>query len=295
VTAAASPREVFGALYQYQGADAYTDVLMPWLDNAGTGLRELLAPLAVYGGWRRDRYVWGDLLEQAYALSRVSDVLLLAFQPPLPDRAEPPWAHALHLNIDWPTVTVDQYLALFTALGMTQIQAREFDPFFHEIVAVQADDDPDAPVTITGTVWPGLMFGELLFSRSGVRVRAGARHAQAGIADQSLLHEVFVRRYRATSDGSLGWGSNSQWKTDFRRDYLTADAYELNVDATDDIDAESGETPGLTAAERRDLLRHRCLIRQPQNPAAMTTGAWKWRLTVPRLPATVFARTATGR
>jgi hypothetical protein len=99
---------------------------------------------------------------------------------------------------------------------MTPIGAADFDPFFHEIVAVEQDDDPEAPVRITGTLWPGLMLGDMLFSRAGVRVRAGARHAEAGIADRSVLHEVFLRRYRATSDLSLGWGTNSQWKTDFR-------------------------------------------------------------------------------
>jgi hypothetical protein len=231
----------------------------------------LLAPLAVYGGWRRDRYVWGDLLEQAYALSRVSDVLLLGSEPPLPPGAGQPWAHLLHLDIDWPAVTVEEYLAVFTALGMTQVRAVGFDPFFHEIVSVTADDDLDAPVTITSTVWPGLMLGELLFNRAGVRVRAGALHAQAGIADQSLLHEVFLRKYRATSDMSLGWGS--QWKTDFRRDYLTATAYELNIDSTEDIDGEQGGAALLTAAERRDLLRHRCLVRQPSHPEAAGTKA----------------------
>jgi hypothetical protein len=58
---------------------------------------------------------------------------------------------------------------------------------------VQQDGDPDAPISITGTVWPGLMFGELPFSRAGVRVRAGALQAAAGVADRSTLHEVFLR------------------------------------------------------------------------------------------------------
>jgi hypothetical protein len=39
---------------------------------------------------------------------------------------------------------------------------------------------------------------------------------------------------------SFGWGHNSQWKTDFRRDYLTADSYQFNVDAETDIN-EAGE------------------------------------------------------
>ena len=37
-------------------------------------------------------------------------------------------------------------------------------------------------------------------------------------------------RTRATSDDSLGWGHNSQWKSDFRRDYRTAVADHLEAD-----------------------------------------------------------------
>ncbi len=78
---------------------------------------------------------------------------------------------------------------------MTTIDASGFDPFFHEIVAIDQSDDPAAPMEITDTVWPGLMLGELLFSRAGVRVRAGALHAQTGVAEQSTLYEVFLRRH----------------------------------------------------------------------------------------------------
>jgi hypothetical protein len=280
----APAREVFHALRLYDGADVHADVLVPWLARGAAGLREELAPLAVHGHWRRDAYVFGDRLEQVYALSRVSDVLLLGLQPSWPADAERPWAHELHLTSGWPEITADQYLAVFAALGMTRIRSAIFDPFFHEIVAVQQDDDPDAPISITGTVWPGLMFGELLFSRAGVRVRAGALHAAAGVADRSTLHEVFLRKYRDTSDGSLGWGHNSQWKTDFRRDYLTTAGYLFNADGDADIDAWPPQRPTfLTAQERRDLLRHRCLVRHPENPAGWK-DAWpgRWRLTIPR-------------
>ena len=109
------------------------------------------------------------------------------------------------------------------------------------------------------------MFGELLFSRSGVRVRAGARHAVAGVADRSTLHEVFLRRHRDTSDGSLGWGHNSQWKTDFRRDYVTHDAQHFNVDGQIDIAGPIDRAGSPSEAEMRDLVRHRCLVRHTTN------------------------------
>jgi hypothetical protein len=233
-------RDLYFTLSSYPGEDAFADVLMPWRER--------------HGGWRREEWVFGDLLQQAYALSRVSDVLLLGFQPPLPPGAEPGWAHELHLDTDWPVITKDQYLEFFGALSMRPIDATAFDPFLHEIVAVEQADDPDAPIEITDVVWPGLLLGQLLFSRSGVRVRAGIHHAVAGVADRSTLHEVFRRGHRDTSDMSLGWGHNSQWKIDFRRDYLTQDAFYSNVDGRADIDEPEEPPSPLTAQERRDLL-----------------------------------------
>jgi hypothetical protein len=276
-----SPRDAFHRLRGYTGPDAYGAVLRPWVDGCGGWLRDLMATLASYGGWRRDTYEFGDLLEQAYALSRVSDVLLLSSQPPLRSGIDRPWAHELHLDTEWPQVTVDQYTDVFERLGMSSVQASTFDPFFHEIVAVEQVPNPDQPIEIVDRVWPGLLFGELLFSRSGVRVRAGARHAIAGIADRSPLHEVFLRRYRDTVDGSLGWGHNSQWKTDFRRDYVTRGAFHLNVDGQTDITDLTdgpGDRPG---AEIRELVRHRCLLRDSvydADPPCITD----FRLTVPR-------------
>ena len=280
-------RDLYHALHANAGSTVFPDVLAPWIDENADVVRESLAPLGVYGAWRRVEYEWGDLLEQAYALSRVGDLLLLGFQPDLPAEAEEPWAHQLHLPDHDVTITVDDYVRFFSALGMRRVEVARFDPFFHEIVAVDQNDDPTAPIEVIGELWPGVMFGEMLFSRAGVRVRAGARHAVAGLADRSVLHEVFLRRYRPTSDDSLGWGHNSQWKTDFRRDYLTADAYELNVDARFGIDEdrEFGESR-LTPGERRDLLRNRCVVRPlarvPESECAEQPWPGWWRLSVPR-------------
>src|SRR5438132_8176739 len=139
---------------------------------------------------------------------------------------------------------------------MTLVDEPDYDPFLHEIVTVEQAADPGSPVEIIESLWPAVMSGELLFSRSGVRVRGGAQHVVAGVADRAPLDDVFLRRYRETSDDSLGWGHNSQWKTDFRRDYRTATADHLNVDGEFDIDEASGFDPGLTSAIR-DALRDR--------------------------------------
>lgn len=78
------PRELYHALRAYAGSTVFADVLAPWINESAVVVRESIARLGVHGEWRRVEYVWGDLLEQAYALSRVSDLLLLGFQPGLP-------------------------------------------------------------------------------------------------------------------------------------------------------------------------------------------------------------------
>lgn len=249
-------RELFDELRHYSGRSAFRDVLVPWTEKRGQMIVELLAPLARYGDWHREQYRWADPLEQAYALSRVNDVLLLGFQPALPAGAEVPWAHALHLERPWPIVTLDEYRTFCTDLGMTLVDEPHYDPFLHEIVTVEQADDPGRPVEILESLWPAVMNGELLLSRSGIRVRGGARHVVAGVADRAPLDDVFLRRYRATTDGSLGWGHNSQWKTDFRRDYRTATADYLNVDGEFDIDEASHFGPELMSAIR-EVLRDR--------------------------------------
>lgn len=286
-------RELFRELREYSGGAASRDVLVPWTEKRGQTMIELLAPLARYGDWRRDEYRWADPLEQAYALSRVNDVLLLGFQPALPAGEEPPWAHILHLDAPWPTVTLREYQAFCADLTMTLVDEPDYDPFLHEIVSVEQDDDPAHPVEIVEVLWPAVMHGELLFSRSGVRVRGGAQHVVAGVADGAPLDDVFLRRYRATFDDSLGWGHNSQWKTDFRRDYRTPTTDHLNVDAELDLDDAIDLDPELTSIIR-DVIRNR--HSSPEATARLRErdelSLRRYRVTLPRIAKTPSDHTA---
>ncbi|TQF06415.1 hypothetical protein E6W39_34680 [Kitasatospora acidiphila] len=175
---------------------------------------------------------------------------------------------------------LEHYLELLGRLGMVPFEETGvFDPFLREIVEVEEAADPDEPIRITEVVWPGLWSGPLMFSRAGVRIRAGAHHAERGVADRSPLYWTFLRRHRPTVDLSHGWGSNSQWRTDFRLDYRTSKEERVNADAQADIDdpGDRGLPRGLlTATERRELLRHRCLLRTPSNAEALAaTGSWQ--------------------
>lgn len=288
-------RELYEQLSDYEGDDAYRDVITPWLDRSLPGYRARLEPAAVHGRWwPRDHPGNGNytLLEELYALSRVNDVLLLGFQPDLAHSPERPGDRQPHRVDGWPTISADQYLEFFSALGMTRSDQPRFDPFLHEIAAVRQTEDPNAPIQIDHRLWPALMLGEMLFSRAGVLVRAGTSHAEHGTADRFPLYWTFRRRHRPTADLSHGWGHNSQWATDFRRDYRTPQADHLNVDGYIDPDEpdDDGSALLLTPAERRDLIRHRGLLRPPRESRALdqqdhwqaNLRPYDWRLTVPR-------------
>ncbi|MGW1780660.1 hypothetical protein ACWCQQ_16170 [Streptomyces sp. NPDC002143] len=248
-------------------------VMAAWLARAEGAYRtELLAGAGVLAARTGPQDRRAELLWELYALSRVSDVLLLSRQPPPAPGEEDRLHH-------WPTVGPDAYATLFAGLGMTPFEeSGAFDPFWHEIVAVEQAEDPDEPVRITGVVWPGLRLGPVLFGRAGVRVRAGVRHAERGVADRSPLYWTFLRRHRPTVDESLGWGHNSQWRTDFRVDVRTAEGDLLNAEGRDDAHSvrDDPHTALLTPAERMDLLRHRCLLRTPARVAELDAVSPDW-------------------
>ncbi|MFF7984521.1 hypothetical protein ACFZDK_36325 [Streptomyces sp. NPDC007901] len=265
-------RGLFEAVYAHEGPGVNGAVIEPWLGRFGDEYRARIASAvrsAVLA--EPDR----EALWELYALSRVSDILLLAFQPP----GRRPW--------DGPEQAPDEYLGLFTRLGMVPFaESAVFDPFLHEIVEVEQAADPDEPIAVTAVVWPGLWLGPVLFSRAGVRVRAGTRHAERGVADRAPLYWAHRRRHRPAVDLSHGWGSNSQWRTAFRVDLRLAGTDRLNIADGDrhiDAVAEDETASLLTPAERRDLLRNRCLLRTPDNPAVSPLDAdlfpFDWRLT----------------
>jgi hypothetical protein len=271
-------RALYSELFHYAGRDVYLEVLLPWLSKA----QEAMAVLGRYGSlealqWRKDqpdpcdggdgRYY--SCLERLYALSRVSDILLLPSEPILPPApVDPPQ------NDPWllyATVTAEQRHAWWTALGMKPIdESLPFHPFYHEIVTVEQADDPQEQISLTGTLWTGFMLGQMMFCRAGVSVRGGRDHIVKEIAETSRIYWTYQRNNRRARDLSHGWGSNSQWGTDFRRDYVTEDAYNYNVDGPEELfDAEGRLVPGVayqfsSAASAIELMRHRCFIRTPE-------------------------------
>lgn len=242
-------RMLYKAICEYDGGAIYPDLLLPWLARHGRA-RDWLLSFADRPGTPVPPSSNEDLWA-LYALNRVNDMLLAGFQPPVVS-AEPSFP-----------ITPDEYVAFMTALGLSVVEELSFKPFHHEVVHITAEDDPTAAVQIVETRWPCLMLGSMLFSRAGVRVLAGSQHLRADLAATSALYWTFLRRNRPASDLSHGWGHNSQWRTEFRRDYRFGRDLHLNVDARCDISQPGppGSPPSLlTPEQRRELLIHRCYV-----------------------------------
>ncbi|WP_437976100.1 hypothetical protein WMF11_00870 [Sorangium sp. So ce295] len=250
-SAQACYRELYDSLLEYDGGSLYPDVLAPWL-AASAGERIWLCSFASRRGSPIPSVDVEDLW-RLYALSRVNDTLLLRFQRGTADGS------------DWPGPLISQaeYVAFAEALGLTIVQASSFSPFHHEIVAVEYADDRRQPVSLVSCSWPCLMLGDMLFSRAGARVRGGREIIRKDVAESSTMYWAYRRKNRPQQDLSHGWGSNSQWRTAFRRDYRVGQRLYYNVDGKRDLgtlESTVEDDDGLTREERVELLTNRCFI-----------------------------------
>lgn len=246
-------RELCNLVAGYKGNNIYADVLHPWLVNSAP-IQDWLSEFSARIGEPIPE-ASNEELCQLYALSRVSQLLLLRFQP---GRAD---------GTDWPgaNVTADEYADFMLELGFAPITSIEFSPFEHEIVEVFQDEQPDAKISVIGLFWPGFMLGNMMFSRAGAWVAGGLENLDKSVAEQSTLYWAYRRKNRPTQDLSYGWGSNSQWRTPFRRDYQFDRVVYYNVDGkrnlnlgqtSDDRDPDQE----LDLQERIELLQHRYFI-----------------------------------
>lgn len=189
-----------------------------------------------------------------YALSRVNDLLLLGFQPLAPGRIRRSW-----------TLSPDDFAGFVMSIGLQVVREASFSPFFHEIVTVEQDADDKTAPTVAGEYWPAVMLGDLMIARAGVMLRSGRRFVRKDIAESSCLYWAYRRNNRQTYDLSVGWGSNSQWRTSFRRDYRFGSGFRFNVDGVHDLAKQPSEPDRdeLPLHARRELLLHRCFITHP--------------------------------
>lgn len=238
-------RELYDRIFDYDGDALYDDVLHPWL-GAQDGERRWLDQLRGRAG-RPIPAMQPEELCRLYALSRIVDLLQLSFAPAV---ADPRWKLA--------TVSRDEHARCMDALGLEVVERASFHPFYHEVVTVDQVADNDAAPVVEEILWPAYTLGPLLITRAGCRVRAGRRHLVKEVAERSTLYWAYARSHRPAADLSHGWGSSSQWRTTFRRDYATDGRLFYNVDAKPRQGPAMDED--LSDGERAELLRHRCFV-----------------------------------
>jgi hypothetical protein len=188
-----------------------------------------------------------------YALSRVNDMLLLAFQQ---GNSREPYED--------PAISLQEYLMFAESLGLKSIEQLTFSSFHHEIVEAKESTDELNPIALEAVLWPCLMLGDMMFSRAGVRVSGGARHLSKQVAESSTLYWCFHRKNRPCRDLSHGWGSNSQWGTDFRRDYQLGADLHYNVDGKINLNepiADRDQRDDHSREQRIELLVNRCFVK----------------------------------
>ncbi|MEL6339438.1 MAG: hypothetical protein AAFQ65_05975 [Myxococcota bacterium] len=242
-------RRLYGEILE-SNSNVYEQNLLPWLESFGESERDWLVDLASSAQTPPWPDASAENLWRLYALSRVNQLLLLAFQRG-------------GFDGEWqgPDVSPAQYLEFFGRLGLGHTSESEFHPFFHEIVHVAAAEDLNERPRLEAVHWPGLMLGNMMFSRAGCSISAGRAWANKPVAESSTLYWAFRRKHRKFEDPSHGWGSNSQWRTSFRRDFRAGDRYFYNVDGEEDLASVTGtDEQGLSPADRLELLRHRCLV-----------------------------------
>jgi hypothetical protein len=174
-------RDLFQLLHGYEGDRWFEDVIWPWINRhpeAILELREIGQPDRRHARIRVHPGQYGAL-EGMYALSRVLDVRIAAFQPVNDDPRLLNWS----TGRPWWTGRLPDRSALSTlaaAAGWTRVAEDDFRPFFHEIVAVEPAEDPNAHPELVAEVWPGFLAGSLMLVRAGVVARRGRRHGSAG-------------------------------------------------------------------------------------------------------------------
>lgn len=262
-------------LLDYDGQDVFGDVLIPWVE-AHPGAAIWLASLRERGCSAVPTLQSEDLW-RLYALSRACEVLMLSLET-----AQPQARSGGHL-----TLSLWQFEDFFSRLGIDAMRPELYTPFHHEIVATFPAPSPGQVPQILAWHWPCLMLGTLMIQRGGVTLSAGAEVLAPGIADTSTLYWAYDRNSRPTHDLAHGWGSNSRWRTAFRRDYHLGDTHHFNVDGKCDlssVDAGTLDESGLSRAERIELLINRSFVTIPKEHADLFPYGDRLSLTAPAAP-----------
>ncbi|OBY90889.1 hypothetical protein A6723_021960 [Pseudomonas sp. AU11447] len=236
-------RSLYYALIQHSGEGRYEELLKRSLEELHA-LMSTLEPLKRLNS-SRPGTVDQEKLQELFALSVINEHLLCASD-----------------------FSLSEYQQFFRALGFVPFDPpAQFNPALCEVMSVD-NSTAEQSIALGHCHWPGLKFGELIFSRCAVDISCPqSLQIINGFADCSTLYFTNHRNHRPVHDLSHGWGNNSRWRTAFHRTYEIGNLTLYNVDGSIDLaDPEAAETlkdlelQRLALVEAQELLIHRCQV-----------------------------------
>jgi len=212
-------RSIYENMVNYQGENPYQEIILPFLKDLPQNIWSQNYLQEIQTTEQIPKFDQEEIW-RLYSFHRFNELLLLNFQEPKISQLN----HALKINSQ-------EYRSLMSALGLEVLSYPKFLPIFHQIVEVEYNQNPDAEIEIIEEFWPTLKLQNLVVSRASCKIRAGKNKINKKIAENSTLYWSHRRLNRKYNDESLGWGHNSQWRTQFRRDYILDNCIVYNHDA----------------------------------------------------------------
>jgi len=210
-----SIRDLYFKIIEFEGDKLYESVLQNWVyknkyqlylssisNNLLPGKHQLL-----------QEEIW-----ELYALSRVLDILTLRFQP--------------NNNVDesnWTGLNLSsfEYITFCKLIGLQTSIPKSFHDFDCEILEARSGENN---FQIDECFFPAVKLKNLVIKRAGLRVFLNDQSFDLNLVNNSKIYWTSRRKNRKYHDLSIGWGSNSQWRTDFRLDIETEESFIYNYD-----------------------------------------------------------------
>lgn len=243
--------DLYFKIIEYRGDTIYESVLRKWiLENNYIDFIDEMSEKIRYNTvdfTQEDRW-------ELYALSRVLDMLTLYFQNDnRKDKTE--WSV--------PQISVSDYAQFCELIGLEISTPQIFNPFDCEIFeAIESEHDFE----IIECLIPAVKLKNMVIKRAGVKISVNSRKHDLHVINNSAIYWSYRRNNRRWFDLSQGWGSSSQWRTDFRVDIETENSFVYNLNGTLNLNSpdtklnDQLEEDNLTIEDAIELTKYRHFI-----------------------------------
>jgi hypothetical protein len=252
-----SIRDLYDKILNFEGEGLYQNVLQIWV--AENSYKKYLSN--IFNKRQSDNKI--DLSQEGiwefYALTRVLDILTLRFQTN--NKAD---------GSDWlgPEFSLSEYIAFIDLIGLDAIVPKSFDTFDCEIIEAQEGQND---FHISECCFPAVKLENLIIKRAGVKIMLNSQDYNLTLINNASIYWTYRRKNRKCLDLSQGWGSNTQWSTDFRIDVETKDSFVYNLKGKFDLNnltpelSEELSQQNLELQEAIELTKFRHFIKSTKD------------------------------